>query len=121
MTDQYDPKVNRKYESRNNASSTLAGLVIGALAGAGAMLLLAPKSGKETREDIRQRALELREQTVGTVQEKVTSARAKAEQVTAEARDKAAELKQRGKEIAVEQLDRVSTAAENGKKALTNS
>ncbi len=120
MTNQYEPQVHRKHEN-GNGGSTLAGFLIGGLLGAGAMLLLAPKSGKETRAELQQKALELREKTVGTVQETYTTAKSKAEQVTAEARGKAEELKQRGKEIAVEQLDRVSIAAENGKKALSNS
>ncbi len=44
---------------KNNAGSFFKGTVIGAIGGAIAALLLAPKSGKETREDIKNLAVEL--------------------------------------------------------------
>lgn len=40
-------------------NSTLKGLLLGAIAGLTAGVLFAPKSGKETREDIKNKALEL--------------------------------------------------------------
>ena len=41
----------------------LIGLLVGGLAGAGAMLLLAPQSGEQTRTEIREKSLQLRDQT----------------------------------------------------------
>ncbi|HEY3311713.1 MAG TPA: YtxH domain-containing protein [Anaerolineales bacterium] len=43
----------------NDSGGLLTGLLIGALAGFGAMLLLAPRSGKNTRTRIMQKSTEL--------------------------------------------------------------
>jgi len=76
----------------NNILGVLAGLLIGSLAGAVTMLLLAPQSGKGTRKQISE---------VG--------------------RKKFTELKQHSQDLAVDQLDRVSEAALAGKKAIQTS
>ncbi|MDD4381997.1 MAG: YtxH domain-containing protein [Candidatus Dojkabacteria bacterium] len=44
--------------SEDRTFSFLKGLLVGAIAGAAAGILLAPKSGKETREDIKNLALD---------------------------------------------------------------
>lgn len=75
----------------NSFVSVLGGLLIGSLAGAIAMLLLAPQSGQETRM-----------------------------MLTEGGRRKFAELKQQGQVLVVEQLDHVSEAALAGKKAVQN-
>ncbi|HEY2981536.1 MAG TPA: YtxH domain-containing protein [Anaerolineales bacterium] len=106
--------------NRGSATPVVAGFVIGGLVGATTMLLLAPQAGKKTREELQKGAFDLRDRTKATVKDTVTQARSKAEQLTAEARGKAEEYKQKGKDIAVEQLDRIQTAAESGKKALKN-
>ncbi|NTW97648.1 MAG: hypothetical protein HGB28_03775 [Oscillochloris sp.] len=46
---------------RERGGSMLAGLVIGALAGAAGAALLSPRSGAATREIVRERALELKD------------------------------------------------------------
>jgi gas vesicle protein len=48
----------------NKTISFLKGLFIGAIAGAAAGILLAPKSGKETQEDIKKLAKEYKEKAV---------------------------------------------------------
>jgi gas vesicle protein len=77
-----------KYHN-NNFVSVLGGLLVGGLAGAIAMLLLAPQSGQETRMMISEGG-----------------------------RRKFTELKQQGQVLMVEQLDHVSEAALAGKKAV---
>lgn len=77
----------------------LAGLLVGGLAGAGAMLLLAPQSGKKTRTQIQQKSIQLRDQTVKTVESAVTHARHKAHQFTAGVHKQAEALKQRGQDM----------------------
>jgi gas vesicle protein len=47
----------------NNALSVLGGMLMGALVGAVVMLLLAPRSGKDTRRQIQQKGIELRDRT----------------------------------------------------------
>ncbi|MDO9066734.1 MAG: YtxH domain-containing protein, partial [Chloroflexota bacterium] len=102
-----NPKRDHESEA-SNAGGFLAGLVVGGLAGAGTALLLAPESGKRTRADIQHKGMELRDQTVETVENKVAEARIKARQITAPARRQAKELQQRGQEILEEQRDRLT-------------
>ena len=61
-------EVEHKDNGANAGSAVVAGLVIGGLAGAGAALLLAPQSGKETREQIQQKTVELRDQAAKKVE-----------------------------------------------------
>jgi hypothetical protein len=60
----------RKEIKRKHKSGVIAGLAAGAAIGAAAGVLLAPKSGKETRQDIKEKAVE----TAGIVKEKSTDA-----------------------------------------------
>jgi gas vesicle protein len=106
-------------EHKTNATGpVMAGLVLGGLAGAGVALLLAPQSGKETRAQIQQKTIELRNLTTETVDEKIAQVKSKTQQLTAEVREKAEELQHRGQDILVKQLDNVSAAAEAGKAAV---
>jgi gas vesicle protein len=69
-----------------NSKGLFKGLILGALAGATAGVLFAPKSGKETREDIKNKAEEL--------QGKAKELYATAEKAL---KEKVAELKEAGK------------------------
>jgi gas vesicle protein len=102
----------------NRPAPFLAGLLLGSLTGAVAMLFFAPESGKVTRQKIQQKVIELRDQTAATVEGAVAQVRTKAGQIKADVSDKANELKQQGQDVLVEQLDRVSAAAKTGKKAI---
>jgi gas vesicle protein len=59
----------------NNALGILGGMLIGALVGAVAMLLLAPQSGKDTRTQIQKKGIELRDRTTEMVEDTVTQVR----------------------------------------------
>jgi gas vesicle protein len=109
------------HKNMDNTRAVLAGLLVGGLAGAGAMLLLAPQPGKETRARIQQKAMELRDRTAETVEEALMQAKSKTHQITADVRGKAEELQHQGQEMIADQLDRVAAAAEAGKAALKNS
>jgi gas vesicle protein len=98
--------------------SVLVGLLVGGLAGAAAMLLFAPQSGERTRAQIREKGIQLRDQTTATVKNVLEQARLETEEMTAEVREKAGELKQLGQDKLVEQMDRVSAALDAGKKAV---
>jgi gas vesicle protein len=95
----------------NNIAGVLVGMLIGGLAGAVTMLLLAPQSGKETRKQIQEKGLELRDRTTEMVEDTMAQVRSKANKLTRDAKNYT-------EEQAVEQLDNVSEAAQAGKKAI---
>jgi len=105
----------------SNVLSVLIGMLVGGLAGAVTMLLLAPQSGKDTRIQLQEKGIELRDRTTGMVEDAMARARLNANKLTMDGREKIKELKQHGQELAVEQLDRVSEAAQAGKKAIQSS
>lgn len=78
----------------------LAWLLLGGLAGAGAMLLLALQSGKKTREQIRRKGWDLREQATEYIEGGVNQVRTNAtSQVTTSMLDQAEDLQQRGQDV----------------------
>ena len=73
---------------RSGGGEFFAGLVIGGLVGAGIALLMAPQSGEETRAQIRDASVELKDPANETMAE----AREKAEAITADSRRRAEEI-----------------------------
>lgn len=59
----------------NNVLGVLGGVLIGALAGAVTMLLLAPQSGKDTRRQIQEKGIELRDRTTEMVEDTLAQVR----------------------------------------------
>ena len=108
----------KKRTYNNNPQRVLLGLVIGGLAGVVTMLLFAPQSGKQTRDQIEEKAIELRDQTTKNLKKAVAQVRSETDRLSSEVQDKAGELKQRGQATLVEQLERVSAALETGKTAV---
>jgi gas vesicle protein len=102
----------------NNAGVFFVGLLMGGLIGSGAMLLLAPQSGKKTRAKLQREGLEVRDQVVETVEDAVGQARSKAHRIAAQAHDQTKELQQRGRDILDEQKKVLSKAVESGKAAV---
>jgi gas vesicle protein len=82
----------------------LTGVLVGGVAGAVAALLFAPQSGEETRQQIQQKAAELRDQTTSTVENTVAQVQSKASQLKTDIGEKATNLKQQGQDVLVEQL-----------------
>ncbi|MFZ3070324.1 MAG: YtxH domain-containing protein [Anaerolineaceae bacterium] len=72
----------------NNFGSFLMGFTVGALAGAIVSLLLAPQTGEETRQIIKDKAIELKEKSGVTFEE----TKKKAEEAYKDALAKAEEL-----------------------------
>jgi gas vesicle protein len=105
----------------NNILGVLAGLLIGCLAGAAAMLLLAPQSGEETRMQIQEKGIELRDRTTEIMEDAMAQVRLDRNKITMGGRQKAKELLQHGQALVVEQLDRVTNAAQAGKKGIQSS
>ena len=109
----------KKHKNNNDGLMTgLIGALVGGLAGAVAMLLFAPQSGRQTRAQIQNKSIELRDWTTDSVRKVVAQVRSGTEKITTEVKEKAGELKQLGQDKLVEQLDRVSTALDTGKKAV---
>jgi len=90
-------------DERNVALNFLAGMGVGALVGAVAALLLAPKSGKETRDDIRMAADDLKE---------------KADKAMHDLSESSEELVQKSKEILESTKTKVQQAIDAGKQAV---
>jgi gas vesicle protein len=103
------------------AMSALLGLVIGGLVGAATMLLFAPQAGEKTRLELQQGAIRLRDRTTETVKGTVTQAKTRANQIKADMQIKVGNLQHQGQDMLARQLDRLSNAAEAGKKAIENS
>jgi gas vesicle protein len=112
---------NQEYKFHANPLNVVVGMLIGGLVGAVTMLLLAPQSGKETRNQIQQKSIELRDRTSEIVEDTMAQIRSSVDKISLDGREKIKELKQYGQELAVEQLDHVSEAAQAGKKALKSS
>jgi gas vesicle protein len=109
---------------RNGGGEFFTGLVIGALVGAATALLLAPQSGEETRAQIRDASLEIKEranETIAEAREKAEAitadARRRAEEITADARKRAEETIAEARKKAEEIQAAVPTNIKPGKKA----
>jgi gas vesicle protein len=99
----------------SSSKSVFTGLLIGGLIGAATALLMAPRSGEETRTEIRNKAVEYRDRTKDVLNETVTQAKSKATHLKEGVMEEADELRHRGKQVADQQLERVSNAAEAGR------
>lgn len=108
-------------EQGSHTKSMLKGLLVGGLLGAGTVLLFAPQAGERTRAELQQGASELRDRTTETVKDTVAQVKSRANQLKSDVQIKAEELQYQGKDLLAKQLDRVSHAAEAGKKALQES
>jgi gas vesicle protein len=110
---------NQEPEYRNiNVLGVLLGVLIGGLAGAVTMLLLAPQSGKDTRIQIQKKGIELRDRTTEMMDDAMAQVRLNRNKFTMDGRRKAKELLHQGQELVVEQLEHVSDAALAAKKAI---
>ncbi len=89
---------------KNEFGAFLMGFFVGALAGTGVALLFAPQSGDETRDQIRQKGIELSDKASHLAEDArekaeaaMAEARAKMEEATAELQARAKELQEQGK------------------------
>ena len=86
----------------------ISGVLWGGLVGAAIGMLMAPRSGEETRALLRERSDEFREQA----RETADNLRTKATETADVARERAAELQQRSKELIDENRERIVRTAE---------
>jgi len=115
--DEQQPGDHGEYELRP-AMGFVAGILVGALAGAATALLLAPQSGQRTRRQIQHQSLKLREQASDKIDEAVDQAQATSHQITASVQKQAKKIQQRGQNVLDEQKERWSPVVEASQKAV---
>lgn len=92
----------------NRTGSFLAGLLIGGFAGTAAALLMAPQSGKQTRDQIQTKGIQLRNEATDTMDNAVAQVRLKGQQISTDVRAKAGELQQRGQSLIDDKREQLS-------------
>jgi len=98
---------------KEEAASFFTGFLIGGLVGAATALLLAPQSGEETRTQIRDRGIEIKEKaevTYADVQKKVEAATADLRAKVEELSEKVDHAIAQGKETMTKKLGKKSEA-----------
>ena len=88
-------------DTKGQASSFFTGFLIGGLIGAATALILAPQSGEETRTQIREKSIEIKEKaetTYGEVVEKIDASTAELRGRTEELSTKLDQLIAQGKQ-----------------------
>ena len=90
-------------EERGDAAGYLGWFFLGALVGAGVALVLAPKSGRETRDLLKDKGEEFAR---------------RASELRSEAQTRAGDLFDKGRELLEEQAERLRSAFEAGKAAM---
>jgi gas vesicle protein len=101
------------------AKPIIGGFLVGSVIGVATALLFAPRSGEQTRAEIRGKAVELRDRTTETVKDTVSQAKSKAYEIKDTVAEKAEQLKERGKQTVNRKLDDVSEATETGKQRVS--
>ena len=114
-TKEFEDQVEDIQHRTRPVKPVLGGFLVGSVIGVATALLFAPRSGQETRAEIRGKAVELRDRTTETVKDTVSQAKSKAYEIKDTVAEKAEEIKQRGKHVVNRKLDDVSQAAETGK------
>ena len=100
--------------SKNNeAASFVTGFLIGGLIGAATALLLAPQSGEDTRTQIREKSIELKEKAEATYGEVLK----KVEATTEDLRKKTEELSAKVDEVIAQGKEELAKVAKKGKEA----
>jgi gas vesicle protein len=107
--------------NNNNVLGVLTGMLIGGLAGAVTMLLLAPQSGEKTRVLIQEKGIELLDRATEMVDDTLAQVSKDGKKFAKVGSQKAKELMQQGQELVAEQLEHVSEAAKAGQKAIQSS
>lgn len=98
------------------ARPILGGFLVGSAIGVAAALLFAPRSGEETRMELRHKAIDLRDRTTDTVKDTVSQTKSKMYGLKDSVQEKAQELTQRGKHMMQREGDRLSAVAESGRR-----
>jgi gas vesicle protein len=100
MTIQTEHRTN----TTNQVLSVIGSLLIGTLVGAAAMLLYAPQSGEKTRDQIRQKNIEIRNMTTEAIEDAMANTRQKAQKIQGIVQNQVNSLNQGGQDV-MEVLD----------------
>jgi gas vesicle protein len=119
--DSLDHQAHKHENTVNQLGGFAAGLLLGGLAGAGTMLLLAPQSGKRTRIQIQRRGVDLKDQATGAVDDAVAQTRDRVHRIRTGAQRNMGRLQHRAKLVLEEQTARVADVVEAGKQAVLGS
>ena len=92
------------------------GILIGAIAGVATGLLTAPKSGKETRQDLKDKAGEIK----GTAERKLKDAHKELDKLSNDAKSKAKELQGKAKDEMNSYAGKADDLKERVKRAITS-
>jgi gas vesicle protein len=120
-TNEFENEVEAMQHRTRPVKPVLGGFLVGSLIGVATALLFAPRSGEETRAEIRDRAVDLRDRTTDTVRDSVSQARSRAYELKDTVVEKAEGLKDRGKQTLSRKLDDASQAIDNGKQKVQES
>lgn len=108
-------------DQNNEFGAFVSGFLIGGIAGVVTALLLAPQSGEETRQVIRDKGIEIRDKAVETIdetrkraEEAAEEARLAAQEYAEKAQEQAQKLQEQGRVILEEQKKLIDKAT--GKK-----
>lgn len=108
---------------RDDFGAFMIGFIIGGLTGAAVSLLLAPQSGAETREIIRERAIEIRNQASDTAEDAyehaeaaAKEARLRADEWAKIARERAESLQKQSAVVIEEQKHKIEGIIEGARK-----
>jgi gas vesicle protein len=105
-------------QTGGNPGAFFAGLLMGGLLGAGSMLLLAPQSGKDTRGQIQEEGIVLRDQVSETVGGAVKQARGTGRHMAADLRKEGRDLQKRGRAVLKDQVEIASQFVKDEKKVV---
>jgi gas vesicle protein len=95
------------FERDENIFSMIFPYLIGALIGAGIALLMAPKSGQETRDMIRGKGFELKDRAAETVGDTRSRASQAIDDLKSSAKEGINSVKNRGQDVVEEQRARM--------------
>lgn len=102
----------------SNIPGILLGTLVGGLAGALTMLVLAPQSGKEARAQLQKKGGELRDQTAAMAHAAVEKIHSDGTELVVEGRHKVQDFAHQGKMLVARQVGQVSKAAAATQKAI---
>ena len=114
-------KTNEEKVKTATLAGFLGGLLIGGVAGAGVMTLLAPQSGKKTRRQMRRKGRKVRKQTISTMEDGMAQARTAAHDMSTNILEQTEALQQRGHEALDEGIEHITNVVDAGKSAVKGS